>query len=238
MAKRDRGVTAAEVLVVVGVLVILAALVVILAPGSEPAPAPEKPKKAPEKPREPPQAAEKPARKMTGASFLEFERRKVECMRNVRGLVGLTVATGGLRFPKNSGANLLLYLVKRGDLDGEKQLSVLFCPGDPDESLELAGGVEAYADLDLSRRGEYGHLTSYAGRDIAGKGPEKKTGRTVVLVCDDSEDHHAGKGMVVGLSNGAVKWRDKVDDYALPPDQPIVVGEGSQVPELECLLPD
>ncbi|MHC4223248.1 MAG: hypothetical protein ACYSX0_11990 [Planctomycetota bacterium] len=242
MPERNSGMTAVEILVVVGVLLVLAALVLVLAPGSEPAPYVEElwADETSEETGEPPpsQPAEEPVRKVTGASFLEFERKKTECMSNVRGLVSLVVATGGLRYPKHGGTDLILYLVKKGDIDGERNLGTLFCPGDGNESLDLVGGKDAYRDIDLNSDAGFGHLTSYAGRDIPNKGPEKKGGRTVVLVCDDSEDHHDGKGMVVGLSNGAVKWRDKVKHYKLPPDQKIEVGEGSEVPELKCMLAD
>ena len=231
MPDRNSGVAAAEILVVVGILVILAALVLVLAPGTEPAPHVEElwTDETPGNTGEPPPVP----RPMTK---LDFERARVECMTHVRGIVSLLNFTGTLGYPQHSGTSLLLYLVKKGDIDGEKNLAVLFCPGDVNESLGLAGGEEAYRSLDFALRGDYGHLTSYAGRDILKKGPSVKGRRTVVLICDDSEDHHDGKGMVVGLSNGAVKWRDKVENYELSPDQKIEVGEGTKVPELECLL--
>jgi hypothetical protein len=56
-----------------------------------------------------------------------------------------------------------------------------------------------------------------------------------VLICDDSEDHHGGKGIVVGLSDGTAKWRGKVDFYGLDEETPLPVGAGSPVEELVCL---
>ncbi|MHC4932249.1 MAG: type II secretion system protein [Planctomycetota bacterium] len=169
----------------------------------------------------------------------QFEAKKTECMSNVRGIVSLLTATGGLRFPEHGGSNLILYLVKKGDIEGEDNLKTLFCPGDMEESYDKAGGAEAFKDLDLKKKGEYDHLTSYAGRDQLRKNcAAKKGGKTVVLVCDDSEDHHDAKGLVVGLSNGAAKYREKVDDYGVDAGTPIQVGEGSAVEELDCLKAD
>ena len=167
----------------------------------------------------------------------QFEAQKTECMNNVKNMVGLLETTGSSGYPKYSGPNLLLYLVKRGELEGEDSLGLLFCPGDEAESLEQAGGVDAYKDLDLKKRGEYDHLTSYAGRDQLNAACAAKKGSTkpVVLVCDDDEGHHDGKGFIVGLTGGAVKWRHKVDDYDIDVKTPVQVGEGSPVEELQCL---
>jgi hypothetical protein len=78
-------------------------------------------------------------------------------------------------------------------------------------------------------------LTSYAVRDcrepacrasFVGSDP-------VVLLCDDSDDHHEG-GFVVGLSSGAARWRSKVD-WGLSEDAAVHVGPDSPVEELRCL---
>lgn len=166
----------------------------------------------------------------------QFEAQKTECMSNIRNIVGLLEF--GPRYPEKSGPNLILYLVKKGDIEGVDRLGLLFCPGDVNESLAKAGGVEAYEDLDLTKRGEYGHLTSYAGRDQLNKlcAAKKGSSKTFVLVCDDSEDHHDGKGFVVGLNGGAAKWRDKIDDFNMDLKKVVEIGEGSEVEQLQCLL--
>jgi hypothetical protein len=160
---------------------------------------------------------------------------KVECMSNVRNIVGLLEF--GAKYPVQSGPNLILYLVKKREIEGEDRLGLLFCPGDKNESLAKAGGVDAYYDIDLTRQGEYGHMTSYAGRNQFDKenAARKQSPRTFVLVCDDSEDHHDGRGFVVGLNGGAAKWRDKVNDWDLSRDTKVTVGEDSVVEELRCL---
>jgi prepilin-type N-terminal cleavage/methylation domain-containing protein len=164
------------------------------------------------------------------------ERVKLACIHHVSQLVGLLEATPN-RYPEHDGPNLLLYFVKKGNIAGEDGLDVLFCPGDHEESLRLAGGVEAYRNLDLSLKGEYGHLTSYAGRALTDRNCRLPRGTPIptVLVADDSEDHHYNKGIVVGLSGGATKYRDKVDNYDMDHETPLWVGEESPVEELVCL---
>ena len=160
-------------------------------------------------------------------------------MNNVRILVGLIVVSSPSAYPKYGGPNLVLYLVKSGELRGDG-LSYLFCPGDDQESFKETGGPEAYADVDLKKTDGYGHLTSYAARDLLNRAcvVEKASLESHVMVCDDSEDHHAGRGFVVGLNSGASKWREKVDDWLVDTDTTVEVGEGSKVEELRCLRAD
>ena len=167
-----------------------------------------------------------------------YEAIKTECMNNVRNLIGLLVIGDGL--PKDrGGANLILYLVTLGDLEGEESLRLLFCPGDEQETFEKAGGEDAYRKLDLDRQ-DYGHLTSYAGRDQADPKcrVDPKSNRPVILVCDDGVDHHAGKGFVIGLSNGSAKFRHRFDDWKIDAAKSIEIGENSAIPELRCLRAD
>jgi prepilin-type N-terminal cleavage/methylation domain-containing protein len=145
------------------------------------------------------------------------KRIQYACVNHVGQLVGLLESTPG-RYPQHDGPNLVLYFVKKGEIAGKDGLEVLFCPGDLDESLAQAGGVEAYRDL--------------ADRDCR---VPRGTPIPTVLVADDSEDHHFEKGIVVGLTGGAAKYRDKVDDYEMDRETPLFVGEGSTVEELTCL---
>ncbi len=168
----------------------------------------------------------------------QAEATKLECMNNIRQMLGLIEVQSATKYPKYGGPSLLLYLVKKKDLVGEKALEVLFCPGDVSNSYELAGGdPDAFKNLDLDKKGEYGDLTSYAGRNQWDKACFAKKGQmeSIVLICDDSEDHHDGKGIVVGLTGGAIKWRHKFDDYEMNLDTPLSIGEGSAVDELQCL---
>lgn len=169
----------------------------------------------------------------------QFEAKKTECMNNIRNIVQLMVASGD--YPKKyGGANLVLHLVPKGELEGEEHLKTLFCPGDPDETYEEAGKEEAYNSLDMSKRGEYGHLTSYAGRDQTNKNCRAMTGSTkmLALVCDDSENHHDGKGFVVGFTGGSVKFRHKFEDWQMDVKESVSIGEGSKIKELDCMRAD
>jgi prepilin-type N-terminal cleavage/methylation domain-containing protein len=161
------------------------------------------------------------------------------CISNVHQLVGALETLDGGRYPDHGGANLLLYLVRKGHIGGRDGLAVLFCPGDLDESLKNAGGVDAYASIDLAQQGQYDHLTSYAARDQKNRKCRARKGAVpaLVLVADDSDDHHEG-GIVIGLTGGSAKWRDRFDDYDLGKDVAIVVGDGSAIPELTCLRAD
>ncbi|MHC4550952.1 MAG: type II secretion system protein [Planctomycetota bacterium] len=161
---------------------------------------------------------------------------QIECIQHVSQMVGLLEATTG-RYPEYDGPNLLLYFAKRGSIQGPDALAIYFCAGDMEESLKAAGGVEAYRDLDLALKGEYGHLTSYAARALTDPRCRVPRGSPVptVLLADDSEDHHFAEGIVVGLTGGSAKFRDKVDDYGLDHETVLIVGEGSAADELTCL---
>lgn len=168
------------------------------------------------------------------------ERANIEvCRQHVGQLVGLLEVADTTRYPNHSGPNLLLWLVARGQIAGRDMLENLFCPGDMEESFKDVG-EEAYKDLDLAKSGAYGHLTSYAARDQKDKKKRAKRGSIppVVLVADDSEDHHNKKGIVIGLTGGVAKWRDKLDDYGLSKDHPLTVGADSSIEELACLTAD
>ena len=165
----------------------------------------------------------------------QFEAKKLECQNNVRQLLSIIELGEGARFPHHNGSAVLHYFVLRGDLQGEDDLETLFCPGDLDASLRQAGGVEGLRAL---RQGDsFDHATSYAVRGFAEKGCRVSKGArgSVVLIADDSDDHHDGRGIIVGLSGGAVKWRSKFDRYGLAPEESIEIGTESAVEELRCL---
>jgi len=159
-----------------------------------------------------------------------------ECINNVSGIVRMIEAGAGSRYPDAAGADFVLYIVQKGEIAGPDNLKVLFCPGDHQESLALAGGEAAYADLGPGT-GDHGHLTSYAGRNQGDRMCRASRGspRAQVLIADDSEDHHFNLGIVVGLTGGSARFRDKVDDYQMDLTRPLEVGPASAVDELKCL---
>lgn len=240
-----RGFTVAEIAVLALVMAVFAAIVVWLAPAPEVRVEPRLEIDGRKLAREFLETMRELEREEWGGGPgaapvpMEFEAIKAECMNNVRLLVGLLEVTSVQGYPKRGGANLILSLVKMGELEGEDSLRLLFCPGDPDESLELAGGKEAYERINLSEH-VHDHLTSYAGRDLleTGCGVKRDPAEIVALVCDDSEEHHDGVGFVVGFTGGAVKWREKGEDWKVDPRRAVVIGKDSTVPELRCMRAD
>lgn len=158
-----------------------------------------------------------------------------ECQNNVRGLSGLFAQMKKL--PTYSGVNLLLYLNKKGDLPDEGKLKLLFCPGDASDTWDRTGGIQAYKDADLKKNGEYGGLSSYAARDQLDRdcAASLASSKTQAIIADDSDEHHNGKGLVVGYTDGSAKFRDKFDDWGVPVETEVKVGEASDVAELKCL---
>jgi len=164
---------------------------------------------------------------------------EVQCVKNAQGLANLLIVGQGAQFPAYRGADLILCLVNRGDLRGERYLKTLFCPGDTTDTWERAGGTEAFDKLDLTRKNEHGNLTSYAGRDqLDAKCAAKKGGDATVLVCDDSDDHHYKKGFVVAWTDGGAEFRSKAENWKIKFDKPVDIGENSEIDELKCLRAD
>jgi prepilin-type N-terminal cleavage/methylation domain-containing protein len=166
---------------------------------------------------------------------------QVDCTNNVKNLCHSLLALDGQKFPAQGGVNLMLYLFKAGEIEKEEQnLRLLFCPGDLSDSWELSGGVDAYTKADLSKQGEYGNLSSYAGRNQLDRkcAANRASSSAQALICDDSQDHHLNKGFVVGYSNASVKFREKFKDWKKDVELEVKVGEGSEIVELQCLNTD
>ncbi len=166
---------------------------------------------------------------------------QLQCTNNVRQLCQSLIAVSGSSLPDQGGVNLLLYLYKGGTIERDEQnLGLLFCPGDKIESLREAGGVDVYKNLDLEKQGEHGNLSSYAGRNQRDRKcvANLSSTKTQALMCDDSQDHHLGKGFVVGYTNGAAKFREKLEHWKLDVAVDVKVGTGSEIEELKCLNTD
>jgi len=166
-----------------------------------------------------------------------------ESTSNVKGIVQSLEAEGVSRYggdKEYSGVRLILWLTKK-DIKGEA-LKTLFSPADPDETLERAGGPDAYKTLNLDGTDDLSMYSSYAGRNLKGTGcgvvkgsPEPK-----VLVCDDSDNHYGnmGLGFVVGYTGGSVIFKDKSEKYSISYDEQVTIGESSKVDELKCMKAD
>ncbi len=162
--------------------------------------------------------------------------QQLECISNQRNLAGTLVSADPDAW-RRSGPNLILQFVKKGDID-KASLKILFCPGDLIDSLDKAGGPDAYKALgDMNVQGQYGHLTSYAGRDQGKPACVAKAGQgRIIMTCDDSEDHHNKKGFVVGYTDGSATFLEKEKTWNLGLETVVNIGEGSSAPELECLI--
>ena len=163
-----------------------------------------------------------------------------DCTNNIKQLTGLLIATKGQRFPSYGGVNLLLFLNQNGDLPDEAKLQLLFCPGDERDTWERSGGLPAYKAADLTKKGEYGILSSYAGRDQTDRdcAASKSTTKTQAIMADDSQDHHNDKGFVIGYNDAAAKYKEKFTDWKIQIETEVKVGEGSEIEDLKCLLTD
>ena len=165
-----------------------------------------------------------------------------ECTNNQRQLVQTLISLDGTKFPKKyAGVNLLLYLYKARHIEmAEDNLKMLFCPGDERDDYESAGKMQAYEEADTDKVGEYGLLSSYAGRDQSDRecAAIKSSTKPQAMIADDSDDHHNKKGFVIAYSTGAVKFRQKFEDWNIEVDTEVKVGEGSQVEDLQCLKTD
>ncbi|MFQ5845871.1 MAG: type II secretion system protein [Planctomycetota bacterium] len=168
----------------------------------------------------------------------QFKKNQIACINNCRNIAALLIVEGKL--PPKDGVNMLLWLVKKGDILGENIKASLFCPGDQ-VGWEHSGGLEAYkgSAIDLNRH-EYDDLSSYAGRKQLDKACSVSltSAEPAILVCDQDEKFHDDKGICVGMTDGSAKYRDKLADYEKGQDQPLEIGEASDVEELRCMQAD
>lgn len=156
--------------------------------------------------------------------MIQEKTKQTKSVDNVRGMLQYFIGAGvGLekQWPKLNGKNFVLWLVATNKIDrrDDKQLMILFSPGDTNYTFEGAGGIKAYETLTLqtlnTENSDVLKLTSYAGR----RNKEKEHALTAdelsknaILICDDDDGplHHKG-GIVIGYSGGAarfVEWSD------------------------------
>ena len=89
----------------------------------------------------------------------QFEAQKTECMSNIRNIVGLLEF--GPRYPEKSGPNLILYLVKKGEIE-KRSLKYL---------------TEIYDDM----RGEIARLAESQGYDLVLQTKEPDLGESKLI---------------------------------------------------------
>jgi hypothetical protein len=161
---------------------------------------------------------------------------------NVRAMLVYWIGSGaGLEksWPSLRGKRFALGLVATNKIlrTDERQLEILFSPGDRAHSLTKAGGPKAYADLTLAKLEDpsfdVSTLTSYAGPEGDANTPVAATGQQSsdrALLADLSFPG----GVILGFVSGAARWVSAAE-LGLSPDQPIVIGPASPVEMLRQL---
>lgn len=155
---------------------------------------------------------------------------QVRTRHNMKSLVTMLRATRDAtgRWPPYSGKNFVLSLVATGQIDPRnvEDIDLLFSPGDAlyaTESIDLRRYVNLTPEA-LAAGGDHHDLTSYAGRrnadpEHAITAAEEQEG--TILLCDDDDGplHHPD-GLVVGYSNGVVRFLEWEEFDMEKPDDP------------------
>jgi len=161
--------------------------------------------------------------------MIQEKTRQTKSTDNVRGMLLYFIGSGvGVQqpWPGYNGKNFVLWLVAANKIDrrDEKQLQILFSPGDQHLTFDLAGGMKAYETLTKeslrTENPDLCKLTSYAGRRNKEKEHQLSSSdlsRNAIVICDDDEGplHHP-KGLVIGYSGGAAKFVEW-DDLGMGP---------------------
>ena len=161
---------------------------------------------------------------------------------NVRMMIQHFLGSGaGLEkpWPRYGGKRFVLWLVATNSLSktDEKELEILFSPGDGTHSLVKAGGLKAFAEVTKQTLKDPAidvtALTSYVGR----RNDEKEHTLSAAELMKNATiiaDLSFPGGVILGFASGAVRWVP-AEELGLPPDQPIVVGDASPVEVLRHL---
>ncbi len=163
--------------------------------------------------------------------FIREKGKRTKSIDNVRTMLLYYTGSGaGLErsWPGYNGKDFVLWLVATNKISKEddKQLAILFSPGDEDYTFEKTGGRPAYKDLTKAMLGTGNQnllqLTSYAGRrnkereHILNAAEQQ---RNAICVCDDDDGalHHKD-GIVCGYVGGAAQFIEWSDLNMSPPD--------------------
>ncbi|MHC5009987.1 MAG: type II secretion system protein [Planctomycetota bacterium] len=192
MKRTQAGFSFIEILVVMGIIVVLVGMVAVVVPRAQEA------------------------------------RKRTVSINNVRNMVQLMTArnANGKPWPPYDGKNFVLSLVAYGEVDRRNpdNLTVFFSPGDGLYTLEKAT-PERYTEITkaaLKQGTDFHELTSYAGRRNLDRDyqitPDRES-MGVPIVCDDDDGalHHP-QGLVIGYTNGSVKFVEWEDMDMLEPE--------------------
>ncbi len=215
MKRREAGFSFIEVLVVMGIIVVLMGMVAVVVPR------------------------------------VREQSKQTQSTNNVKNLVTLLIDRSIRKsWPRYDGKNFHLSLLATGSIESSNadNLAVFFSPGDTLYTLDFAT-PERFKDVTtqaLKAGTDFHDLTSYAGRRNSGADREyiitpHKEQIVVPIVSDDDDGpvHHPD-GMVIGYTNGSVKFKTWMDDLGMSapedPDEPEpFLGDEATVEELRGL---
>ena len=214
MKRREAGFSFIEVLVVMGIIVVLMGMVAVVVPR------------------------------------VREQSKQTQSTNNVKNLVTLLVDRSLRKsWPRYDGKNFHLSLLASGTIESSNadNLEVFFSPGDTIYTLELAT-PERFKDVTiqaLNAGTDFHDLTSYAGRRNSGADREwvitpnkEKIGVPIVSDDDDGPVHHPA-GMIIGYTNGSVKFKEWADLGMSRPENPDdpepFLGDEASVEELRGL---
>lgn len=182
--------------------------------------------------------------------MIQERARRAKSADNVKGLLQFFLADGlgvSKPWPAYNGKNFTLWLVAANKIDrrDDKQLQILFSPGDQWHTWDKAGGIKSYETLSLealrTENSEFLKLTSYAGRRNKEKEhllTSSELSKGAIVLCDDDDGplHHKD-GLVVGYSSGQarfVEWSDLGMGPPATPDDPTgLLGDNSPNDDLK-----
>ena len=163
--------------------------------------------------------------------------RKVQCQSNLRNIGGVLMerAVGGKGLGVRGGSAMLLQaytlrLIRKGD---ER---VFLCPGDiiiRGQSLDDADFRKRYESIDLNKIDPL--IISFAGRNRKLHPIKPDSGEKEGWGCDcqgdNGRDGHHQRGVNILYDDGSVLFVDN-EALGVAPEDPIVVGTESTIPEL------
>jgi hypothetical protein len=134
-------------------------------------------------------------------------------------------------WPAYTGKNFILSLVATNQLDrrNKHNLEVLWPPRMSEASERLP--PDAYAEVTKAslKTRRFPHLTGYAGRCTPITPEEEKRGTPLIA------DLTHPDGVIIGYSNGAVRFLEWEDLDMAPPEGPLIIGPKSKHPILRLL---
>lgn len=177
-----------------------------------------------------------------GIPMVKQRSMRLQCQRNLQS-VGIIFTQQQLEKPgrpKYSGAALLLWFRKKGDIKLGEEKNALLCPGDMGVIFPTTPEDSAKYD-DINLDSPPSDMCSYAARDFVKYQLLMDAPAKQIIACDRQGNdgrtaHHEG-GLIVLFDNGSSMWMDKEALGLSGGDEnPIVVGPDSEQPLLKQVV--